>query len=77
MFFEMYIFQSKCEGDKAVATPYPQQIPSHPIPVGVSIYFLSKNRVFSKTQYSGFEFFSKNANVVFIEKSEFFLKILK
>ena len=29
---------------------------------------------FSKTQYLGFEFFSKNANVVFIDKSEFFSK---
>ena len=37
------------------------------------LYFFKKI-VFFKTQYSGFEFFSKNANVVFIEKSVCFLR---
>ena len=42
------------------------------------LYFFKKIGFFCKTQYLGFEFFSKNANVVFIENSEFFLKkILK
>ena len=34
----------------------------------------SKKRFFSKTHYSGSEFFFKNVNVVFIEKSDFFSK---
>ena len=37
-----------------------------------SLFFFSRSRFFFKTQYLGFEFFSKNVNVVFIDKSEFF-----
>ena len=38
---------------------------------GRDLYVFQKSG-FSKIQYLGFEFFYRNANVVFIEKSEFF-----
>ena len=34
---------------------------------------ISKNRFFHKTEYSGFEFFYKNANVVSLKRGECFI----
>ena len=51
-------------------------LPLEEIQVQGSLFFSSKNLFFSKPNVQDLSF-SKNANVVFIEKSEYFLKTFK